>query len=146
MSGPAYGTVFQLDLATGIETILHKFAGGSDGGYPTGGLIYEQGSLYGTTEGTEYLWTGTVFKLDLKTDHETVLYGGGYGSFAASGTLAYEGGTLYGTTYFGGNYDLGTVFSLEEATDDPTVLNSFAYIPGDGAYPAAGVIYYNGVL
>ena len=45
-----FGTVFKLD-ATGNETVLHSFAGGSDGAGPSAGLIPGGPDLYGTTVG-----------------------------------------------------------------------------------------------
>jgi hypothetical protein len=50
------GVVFKLTLPTAgqtqwTETVLYKFTGGSDGGYPLGGLIMDHyGALYGTTD------------------------------------------------------------------------------------------------
>lgn len=50
------GTVFKL-APDGTETMLHTFAGGSDGSYPQAGVIADQaGNLYGTTQ---YGGTGT---------------------------------------------------------------------------------------
>jgi uncharacterized repeat protein (TIGR03803 family) len=42
------GTVFSVTSA-GVETALYGFQGGTDGGFPTGGLVYLNGALYGTT-------------------------------------------------------------------------------------------------
>jgi uncharacterized repeat protein (TIGR03803 family) len=42
-----WGTVFRLN-ATGKETVLYSFSGGSDGGYPNRGVILRHGNLYGT--------------------------------------------------------------------------------------------------
>jgi uncharacterized repeat protein (TIGR03803 family) len=45
------------------EAVLHAFAGGSDGGYPFGGLLADsKGNLYGTTSGG-MPGHGTVFEL-----------------------------------------------------------------------------------
>ena len=46
----ACGTVFKL-ASDGTETVLYAFQGGSDGLGPVGGLIINQGNLYGTTAG-----------------------------------------------------------------------------------------------
>jgi uncharacterized repeat protein (TIGR03803 family) len=44
------GTVFKLDPATGVETVLYSFAGGSDGQGPLGGVLMDSaGNLFGTT-------------------------------------------------------------------------------------------------
>ena len=57
------GTIFKLDTA-GHETLLHIFAGGADGSYPTAGLALDNtGNLYGTTsEGGTYN-LGVVFEI-----------------------------------------------------------------------------------
>lgn len=50
----AWGSVFKLTPSNGswIYTDLHDFTGGSDGGYPFGGVILDgNGNLYGTTYG-----------------------------------------------------------------------------------------------
>ena len=45
------GTVFELDKS-GHETVLYSFTGGSDGGYPLGGVVRDSaGNLYGATNG-----------------------------------------------------------------------------------------------
>jgi uncharacterized repeat protein (TIGR03803 family) len=63
------GTVFKLTPpaapgASWTETILHSFAGGSDGSGPGAGLIFGKGgALYSTTAGGGALGKGTVFKV-----------------------------------------------------------------------------------
>jgi uncharacterized repeat protein (TIGR03803 family) len=48
-NGDACGVVFKLD-ATGKETVLHSFTGGTDGAFPYAGLAIDGSSnLYGTT-------------------------------------------------------------------------------------------------
>jgi uncharacterized repeat protein (TIGR03803 family) len=48
-SGFGCGVVFKLDTS-GRETVLHRFTGGADGGYPAAGLVRDAaGNLYGTT-------------------------------------------------------------------------------------------------
>ena len=55
------GTVFVIDPATGSETVLHAFHGGSDGESPTTELIEVGGTLYGTTSYGGAVSSGTVF-------------------------------------------------------------------------------------
>jgi uncharacterized repeat protein (TIGR03803 family) len=51
-------------LAAPVETVLHSFAGGSDGADPEAGLIADRaGNLYGTTENGGASNIGVVFKL-----------------------------------------------------------------------------------
>jgi uncharacterized repeat protein (TIGR03803 family) len=61
-----YGTVFELTPGVdGIwtKTILHSFAGGSDGSYPDGLTLATSGDLYGTTSSGGVYNGGTVFKI-----------------------------------------------------------------------------------
>jgi len=65
------------------ETVLHSFAGGSDGGNPAAGLTNVGGVLYGTTTGGAGN-SGTVFKITT-SGTETVLHtfgGTGDGHFS----------------------------------------------------------------
>lgn len=60
------GTLFSVSLATGSETVLRSFRGGSDGGDPSGDLVKIGKTLYGTTVsggGAANCWRGcgTVF-------------------------------------------------------------------------------------
>jgi uncharacterized repeat protein (TIGR03803 family) len=72
-----HGTVFKVDKA-GNETIIHSFAGGTDGDRPNAGLVEDTaGNLYGTTQyggrGCDGHGCGTVFRISVD-DRETVLY------------------------------------------------------------------------
>ena len=133
--GPAnMGTVYKLDAA-GKETVLHTFAGGTDGGYPLAGLIRDSaGNLYGTTS------EGTVYKLDASGNF-SVLYGftsGADGGRPYAGVILDSAGNLYGTTYDGGVGEWGTVFRLD-TSGNLTALYSFTGAD-DGGLPEAGVI------
>jgi|SRR5579871_635534 len=141
------GTVFSLDPTTGVETVLHSFAGDPDGTYPVASLIDVKGTLYGTTEIEGANGYGTVFSLDPMTGAETVLHsfsGGADGEFP-EGNLINVKGTLYGTTGLGGAYNYGTVFSLDPMTGAETVLYSFGG-GTDGVSPVAGLIDVKGDL
>ena len=116
------GTVFELSPTEGggwTETVLYAFTGGSDGGYPAGGVIFDaEGDLYGTTADGGANGDGTVFELS-PTDGggwtETVLHSfNGDDGLSPSAGLVFDGaGNLYGTTFSGGKpLDLGVVFEL----------------------------------
>ncbi len=70
-NGSFDGTVFELKPSGGnwIENILHTFSGGSDGGIPMAGLVFDAaGNLYGTTSAggntsCYYDGCGVVYKL-----------------------------------------------------------------------------------
>ncbi len=146
-----YGTVFKLSRA-GKGTILHSFAGGSDGIGPVSGLTRDAaGNLYGTTEAgggkgcIRQSGCGTVFKLS-RTSEETVLYrfdGAAEGETPAGGVIRDAQGNLYGTTEIGGDlrcyapYGCGTVFMLSPAGVE-TILYNFS--EEQGFEPSAGVI------
>jgi uncharacterized repeat protein (TIGR03803 family) len=116
------GTVFKV-TAAGAETVLHSFAGASDGAEPQAGLVQAgDGNLYGTTQfgGTDS--DGIVFKITT-AGAETVLY-----SFTGTATdganpvtplIQASDGNLYGTTGSGGNAGChggcGTVFKISTA-------------------------------
>ncbi len=155
-SGGLYdgGTVFELDPATKVETVLYKFGTeAGDGAVPLAGLIRDaEGNLYGTTTGAGGNLAGTVFMLDSK-NNETVLYNFCTtvvsevctdGQLTDAGLVQDTAGNLYGTTYNGGVHNYGTVFKVDPATKVETVLYSFCSVGGtkctDGAWPAASLI------
>jgi uncharacterized repeat protein (TIGR03803 family) len=114
-NGSGCGAVFKLD-ATGAETLLYSFRGGTDGGGPAAGLVRDSaGNLYGTAEvgGAGY---GVVFKLDT-AGNETVLHtftGGTDGSAPIGGLVRDSAGNLYGTTSAsGGCGHCGVVFKIK---------------------------------
>jgi uncharacterized repeat protein (TIGR03803 family) len=67
-SGCAYGcgTIFSVTTA-GVETVLYRFAGTSDGWFPAAPLLYVNGAVCGTTSygGNARYCCGTVFALTL---------------------------------------------------------------------------------
>jgi uncharacterized repeat protein (TIGR03803 family) len=139
------GTVFKVS-ATGKETVLYRFAGGTtDGCYPEAGLLRDKaGNLYGTTLNCGASGYGTVFKLDT-TGSETLLHSfAGYPSDGAypwyAGLLMDSKGNLYGVTEEGGGtkcegFGCGVVYRLGK-TGTMTVLYSFTGGTTDGCYPS----------
>jgi uncharacterized repeat protein (TIGR03803 family) len=152
------GTVYAID-ATGKETVLYSFQGGSDGTLPYSGLIDVKGTLYGTTfQGggnpvgcsPSYAGCGTAYSISTK-GQEKVLYAfGGFGSQGGTNggnphaALLEVNGTLYGTASAGGSDDLGVVFSLSLGGSEQ-VLHNFAG-GSDGASPSSRLIDVNGTL
>lgn len=134
------GCVYKLD-ASGHETILYSFQGGTDGRYPFSGVIRDQaGNLIGTTAGGgARTSSGVVYKLDA-AGNETVLHRfreGGDGRFPLSGLVQDAQGNLYGTTEEGGSAGVGAVYKLDVDRNE-TVIYSFTGA-GDGRYPSGGV-------
>ncbi len=86
------GTVFKLTPGAGgkwKETVLHSFAGGSDGTYPDSVIFDSAGNLYGTTS-----------------------YGGGGSCFSYSGC-----GTVYELTPSGGRWRERLIYRFQGTTD-----------------------------
>jgi uncharacterized repeat protein (TIGR03803 family) len=137
------GTVFKL-APDGTATILHDFAGGSDGAFPfynSDLTVDKLGNLYGVTyQGGGSCNCGTIYKVDT-SGKESILYAfadGSDGAYPVTNLLADKSGNFYGTTRYGGSGNAGTVFKL--APDNTkTVLYSFAG-SGDGGAPQAGVV------
>jgi uncharacterized repeat protein (TIGR03803 family) len=124
-------------------TVLHTFTGGTDGGFPNGGLIQDSdGNLYGTTGYGGSFNNGTVFKLN-HNGRFKVLHsfgaGGAGGANPSAGLARDSAGTLYGVTAAGGTSNQGTVFKLPKKGKF-SVLYSFS--GGlDGSTPAAPLIF-----
>jgi uncharacterized repeat protein (TIGR03803 family) len=134
------GTVFVLDTH-GTETLLHSFAGGTDGVDPYAGLLMDaKGNLYGTTSEGGTSGYGAVFKLT-KAGKETVLYSfcpEGYpctddGASPYAGLVMDAKGNFYGTTGSGGTSGYGTVFKLSKSGKE-SVLYSFTGLDGENPY------------
>ncbi|HLY00919.1 MAG TPA: choice-of-anchor tandem repeat GloVer-containing protein [Candidatus Cybelea sp.] len=162
-SGGGCGTVFSV-TPSGKETVLHSFAGGKDGDYLTGSLIYSNGQLYGTsqiggggggsacTNTTGPEGCGTIFSVST-SGKEKVLYsftGASDGAFPDGGFVDVNG-TLYGMAGSGGSGTgcngggCGTIFSLS-ASGAFKAIYSFKGAPKDGASPFGNLTDVNGVL
>jgi uncharacterized repeat protein (TIGR03803 family) len=156
------GIVFELTpTAQGPwkETILHSFAGGSDGLVPWAGVVFDSdGNIYGTTTGGGgssncTSGCGTVFQLKKGAGGawtEQILYAfsGKTDGDDPNGLAIDVQGNLYGTTGFGGSSSCtdgcGTIFKLMPTTSGPwkkTLLHGFRGGPADGAQPRAAVIF-----
>jgi uncharacterized repeat protein (TIGR03803 family) len=138
------GTVFVVNPATGVETVLYSFKGGVDGANPYSRVLRSGTTIYGTTNSGGAFGYGTIFKLTAK-GKETILHSFNSafptldGSYPYAGLTLYKG-VLYGTTTMGGASNLGTIFSIRPS-GAYTSLYSFKGGTEDGQYPYAGVIF-----
>ena len=138
------GTVFELTPSGSgwVVKVLYSFQGGSDGGDPNAGLMFDgSGNLYGTTTTGGLDNDGTVFELTPS--------GGGWtfdplysftGIWGSSGSLVMDAsGNLYGTTTDGGAYGYGSVFKLTPSGGSWTYtsLHDFPW------YKDGGTLYGN---
>jgi uncharacterized repeat protein (TIGR03803 family) len=144
------GVVFQLTL-TGVETVLHSFAGGTgDGATPASLILGSDGNFYGLTTLGGELNEGTVFSVT-PAGVETLLHsfgGGRDGELPSAPLIQGTDGNLYGTTPFGGmnsnaahecQQGCGTAFRITLAGTE-TVLYAFAGGNSDGANPYAALV------
>jgi uncharacterized repeat protein (TIGR03803 family) len=120
------------------EKVLYSFQGGTDGAYPSGGVVSDkQGNLYGATQqgggtncspmaacGTVYQLVPPAKKGDPWTENVLHVFQGKQhndGEFPSGGVIADAVGNIYGTSSYGGTGDCvllgikggcGTVFEL----------------------------------
>jgi len=149
------GTVFSLQppatacetvLCPWVETVLHGFTGGADGGYPEfGDLSFDQaGNIYGTTESGGSSGDGVVFKLSRSGGGwtESVLWnftGHGDGGGPYAGVIFDNAGNLYGTATFGGASNLGTVYELSPTQSGWTETTLYSFTNNDRGNPFGGL-------
>lgn len=139
--GCGCGLVYKL-TPKGDLSVVYRFLGGADGGYPHSALsIDEDGALYGTADGLSGITASVVFKVK-PNGTQTVLH-----TFEtatgdhpeSSGVVMDAEGSLYGTTSRGGSFGDGVVYKIS-AKGEYTVLHHFAGGPSDGDGPIDGVI------
>ena len=133
------GTVFTLNLQTGVESVLTSMVS-----LTATPVLLVKKTLYGTTTAGDN-GQGTIFDTTLKNGATNTLYGFPRGRDQAypSG-LVKIGGSLYGVTYNGGNFDGGSVFAYDLKTTVLTTLYSFTG-GADGAHPVQ-VVAEKGLL
>ncbi len=136
------GVVYKINK-TGEETIVHRFAGGTDDGEePQEGLIQDaDGTFYGTTAAGgsgPFGDCGTVYQIS-KSGELTILHSfiGTDGCQPAGGLVMDAAGNMYGMTSTGGSTGYGVVFKITKA-GAVTVLHVFTGQP-DGAFPFGGL-------
>lgn len=146
-NGFGCGTVFELKRTQQgwKEEILHVFTGGTDGGSPSAGLVFDgAGNLYGAT-GT------TVFRLTRNSRGgwtERIIYtfdcNGSAGCDPAADLTFDSKGNLYGTTSQGGSSSCGdyigcgSVFELTPQSDGSwieTTIHAFTGEPTEDSRP-----------
>lgn len=139
------------------QDLLYIFAGGNDGAFPNGNLIFDTaGNLYGTTVGGGGVCDGsncgTVFPLTPNSDGgwtESVLHaftGGSDGVLPNGGLVFDTAGNLYGTTDSGGvTYGCcGTVFEMSPIAGGWTKRVIYTFNSGsgqDGGDPNGSMIF-----
>lgn len=144
------GAVYEIS-ASGTESVLYNFTGGTDGNTPDAApTLGTDGRIYGTTRlGGAYNF-GTVYAVDT-TGTESVIHdflgnNGVDGGDPWGGVVSDGNGTLYGMTFYGGimtcpsDYltGCGVIYKVTE-TGNETVLYAFTDTK-DGLYPAGDLV------
>ncbi len=116
-TGPGCGVVFKIDNK-GVETVLHTFHGGSDGGFPGSLILDAAGYLYGVTGAGPGggATCGLVFKIDPSgnlTNLHTIA-GGSEGCGEIGALVPDTAGNLYGASATGGDPNCGSCGTLWE--------------------------------
>ena len=117
------GIVFSVKTNGNNFTVLHDFAGGSDGAGPAAGLALAGSQLYGTTTDGGANGSGAIFALGTNGTNFNILYSFTHLRAATNSdgarpaaTMLLSGNNLYGTTQFGGTGN-GAVFGLAVLPD-----------------------------
>jgi uncharacterized repeat protein (TIGR03803 family) len=111
------GTVFKMTPA-GTVTLLHSFAGSSDGSMPMGALVQaSNGNLYGTCYSGGANGVGTAFRISSKGTFSKIYdfseATGNVGNLPRAGLIQASDGNLYGTAWEGGAFTVtGTIYQL----------------------------------
>jgi len=144
------GTLFNFDINTNTETVLHNFGVGYDGAIPSGSLLQaKNGLLYGVTAGggdrkdysTLSDGVGTLYSYNITTGNYEIVHdfdhaNDNYSQIPQCGLIQAKDGLLYGTTTYGGvNWDFGTIFSFNTSNNFYTDVFNFSQT-GTGIYNA----------
>lgn len=142
------GAVYELSPSGNgwTEKVLYSFTGGSDGSYPTAGLIFDaSGNLYGATNVGGAGGGGTVFELSPSGGswNYSLLYSlTGGANCGPWSSLTLNGGNLYGTTVCDGASSAGNVFELSPSGNSWTYTSLYDFTGGnDGQYPYGSVLF-----
>ena len=152
--GGAYnaGTIFELTPSGSgwVEHVIYSFTGGSDGGNPYAGLIFDaSGNLYGAAGSGGAGGGGTVFELTPSGGgwNSATLYSfsGATGQFApgpVANLVLDSAGSLYGTTHADGTYYYGSVFKLTPSGGGWNYSSLHDFTGGaDGGYPRSNIVF-----
>jgi uncharacterized repeat protein (TIGR03803 family) len=161
------GTVFSVLPNGNSFTTIHSFTAmdpltgtNSDGAIPMAGLIFFNGTLYGTTSAGGSGGNGTVFSIGPSGGGFNILH-----QFSAVDALAgtnsdgakpmsaliISNNTLYGATPAGGAGGSGTVFSVNTSSQFKTIysftpITSAAGTNADGAFPVGDLLLLGNAL
>ena len=123
-----------------VETLLHSFDNGADGGLPYGGLVMDSaGNLYGATQTGSH--GAVVYELSPSNGGWSfqVLYHFASGVGPNAALTLDAAGNLYGTTEDVGAHGAGMVFRLTNANGVWTLTDLHDFSGSSGSYSYGGV-------
>jgi len=138
------GTIYKLTrTSTGwVETVLHSFTGGADGGNPDNSLLLDKaGNIFGTTiSGGSGSGVAFVLRPSSRGYKEAILH-----TFVmrgpSSGLLIDSQGNFFGETPGGGTADQGSVFELSKTSSGWQYSTIYSFLgSNDGDQPFGGLI------
>jgi uncharacterized repeat protein (TIGR03803 family) len=143
------GVIFSYDVSTKqIDSIYDFLKGTASGTYPVDSLTPYNGKLYGVAQQGGTSNYGIVYSINTDGTNFTILHSFADGATDGrnpQGKILIYNNKIYGTTYQGGSSSAGTIYSMDLDGSNLTVIHSFLNtVGGDGAYPVAGIIEYNG--
>jgi uncharacterized repeat protein (TIGR03803 family) len=143
------GVVYEFTPGTSgwTETVLHNFAGGSDGEDPAGLALDSHGNLYGFTEAGGGPGWGVAFELQPATDgfSYSIIYTfqpqpGGAPGFITVPILD-SAGNVYGSGTSGGMHEAGVIFKLTPSTGSWNFTSLHDLTGRDGYEPGGGLAF-----
>ena len=150
-----YGTVFNVNVASGVINTVGDLGSPPMALSPNGGLVSDgTGNLWGTTFGGGINHNGTVFKVNVTTGATTTVVDfdgspnstdNARGGSPQGGLVSDGAGNLWGTTQSGGTNYVGTVFKVNIATGAITTVVDFDNSPNStdnarGGGPQGGLV------
>ncbi|HEX3798730.1 MAG TPA: choice-of-anchor tandem repeat GloVer-containing protein [Verrucomicrobiae bacterium] len=137
------GTIYKINPDFSGYQVIHRYpADGSEGYFPSAGLVFgTDGNLYGETTGYSTN-QGTFYKIDTNGTTLTVLHtlNGNEGTSPMGNMIQGADGAFYATAFSGGDGGNGTVVKL--AGTNASVIHQFASdTGGDGSNPYAAVLF-----
>lgn len=134
------GVIFSMNTDGTGYSLLHTFAGGSDGASPYGSLTLSGSKLFGMDWQGGSAFGGVIFSMNTDGTGFTRLHdflGGANDGANPTGSLTLFGSQLYGMTGAGGSNGTGTIFTLNTDGSGFRLLESFTSTPS-AAIPGRG--------
>ena len=144
-----YGSIFRIDTSGGNYSIIHSFNKISSlGTNPAGGIVIDQGFIYGVTNSGGAAGMGTVYRIQTDGSGMTILHDFlGIDGASPNAPLTLNGGVLFGSTSSDSYNNGGTLFRVN--TDGSHFSTLYIFDPTVSAgpyYPTGQLVYDSGII